>query len=297
MIRVGVATVLAGGLAGLLGLDHAYWAMAAAVLILHQGLDRRHMMQRALERFVGTWAGLLVAAAVIATHPHALWLVAAIMALNFLIEMTVVRNYTLSVVFITAVALVISTGAHGTDDLGGLLLARGVDTAVGCTVALAVFLLLVPKHVSTWLPTAVADTLDAVATTADRLVSGTVASPEAKAARRDLQRCALRLTQAFDNAINGSDRQRLAAERTWPAVAATQRLAYRTVAECWRLEREGDVLVSGPSTDYPAVASTVRSAAESVRAGRCPPPLASGETNLPDEVRGVLEALRREPIS
>src|ERR1700712_1709119 len=145
--------------------------MTAAVLVLHQGLDRRRMTQRALERLVGTWTGLLLAAAVIATHPHALWLVAVVMLLNFLVELTVVRNYTLAVVFITAVALVISTGARGTDDLGALLLARGVDTAGGCAVALAVFLVLVPASVTTWRPTAIADTLDAVATTAGYLAT------------------------------------------------------------------------------------------------------------------------------
>jgi uncharacterized membrane protein YccC len=237
VIRVAVATALAGLLAGLLGLEHAYWAMAAAVLVLHQGLDRRQTTQRVLERLVGTWAGLLLAAAVIAMQPHALWLVAAIMALNFLVELTVVRNYTLAVVFITAVALVISTGARGTDDLAALLLARGVDTAVGCGVALLVFLLLVPASVTTWLSTAIADTLDAAATTAGHLSPGEVTTAAAKTARRDLQRCALRLTQTYDNAINGSAHQRRVAEHAWPVIAATQRLAYRTVAECWQLER------------------------------------------------------------
>src|ERR1700712_3845239 len=41
VIRVAVATVVSGALAGLLGLDHAYWAMTAAVLVLPQGLHRR----------------------------------------------------------------------------------------------------------------------------------------------------------------------------------------------------------------------------------------------------------------
>lgn len=298
VIRVGVATLIAGGLAGLLGLEHAYWAMTAAVLVLHQGLDRRRTTQRALERFVGTWAGLLLAAAVIATHPHALWLVTVIMALNFLVELTVVRNYTLSVVFITAVALVISTGAHGTPDLGSLLLARGVDTAVGCAVALAVFLLLVPGSVATWLPTAIADTLDAVGTTAGYLAPVKVTTPEAKAARRDLQRSVLRLSQMFDNAINGSERQRLAAEHSWPAIAATQRLAYRVVAECWRLERVprlSDAETAEMAAQFTSAQAAVRATADAVRAGRNPPPLTIVAGPLADEVHGARDALVREP--
>jgi uncharacterized membrane protein YccC len=296
VIRVGVATIVAGGLAGLLGLEHAYWAMAAAVLVLHQGLDRRRMTQRALERLVGTWTGLLLAAVVIATHPHALWLVAVIMLLNFLVELTVVRNYTLAVVFITAVALVISTGAHGTDDLGALLLARGVDTAVGCAVALAVFLLLVPASVTTWLPAAIADTLDAVATTAGYLATATVTTPEAKAARRDLQRSVLRMAQTFDTTINGNAQQHRAAEHMWPAIAATQRLAYRTVAECWRLEqmpKESSTETADPTPEFVHVQSAVRATAEAMRAGRNPPAVTITEGTLSDEVRGVRDALAR----
>jgi uncharacterized membrane protein YccC len=298
VIRVGVATIVAGGLAGLLGLEHAYWAMAAAVLVLHQGLDRRRMTQRALERLVGTWTGLLLAAAVIATHPHALWLVAVVMLLNFLVELTVVRNYTLAVVFITAVALVISTGARGTDDLGALLLARGVDTAVGCAVALAVFLVLVPASVTTWLPAAIADTLDAVATTAGYLATATVTTPEAKAARRDLQRSVLRMAQTFDTTINGNEQQHRAAEHMWPAVAATQRLAYRAVAECWRLEqvpRHSSAETAETTTQFTDVQIALRATAEAVRAGRNPSSLTITDGTLSDEVRGVRHALDREP--
>jgi uncharacterized membrane protein YccC len=298
VMRVGVATILAGGLAGLLGLEHAYWAMAAAVLVLHQGLDRRRTTQRALERLIGTWAGLLLAAGVIATQPHALWLVAAIMALNFLVELTVVRNYTLAVVFITAMALLISTGARGTDDLGSLLLARGVDTAVGCAVALAVFLLMVPPSVATWLRTAIADTLDAVGTTAGYLAPVTVTTPPAKAARRDLQRCALGLMQMFDNAINGSAQQRRAAEQAWPAIAATQRLAYRTAAECWRLERASAPSATGSAqmaTQFVDMQEAVGATADAVREGRKPPLLTIAPGPLSDELRGVRDALGREP--
>ena len=40
MVRVAIAAPLAGAAATALGLGHAYWAIAAAVLVLHQGADR-----------------------------------------------------------------------------------------------------------------------------------------------------------------------------------------------------------------------------------------------------------------
>jgi uncharacterized membrane protein YccC len=231
--RVGVAALIAGGLGSLLGLQHAYWAISTAVLMLYQGLDRRRTTQRGLERLAGTWLGLVLAAAVIVTHPHALGLVAAIMALNFLIELTVTRNYPLAVMFITAVALLIATGGQRHTDLVSLLLARGLDTALGCAVALAVFLLMVPARVATWLPTAIADTLNGINATTAYLSPAAVTTAAARTARRDLQRRVLALTQTFDTAVNGSTAQRRGAEQSWPAMAATQRLAYRTLAECW----------------------------------------------------------------
>jgi len=270
--RVAVATVLAGTVGGLLGLQHAYWAMAAAVVLLHQGLDHRRTIQRCLQRLLGTWLGLGLAAAVIAAHPHALWLVAAILVLNFLVEVTVVRNYTLAVVFITAVALLIATEGRSNIDPGAMLLARGLDTAVGCAVAVTVFLLM-PTGVATWLPTAMADAVDAVTTTIGYLSPAQIATPAARAARRDLQRCALRLHQSFDNAINGSPTQRKAAEHAWPAMAATQQLIYRTIAECWRLEgiSSGDDTEAQPPGPTADPRPLLTAMAQSLRAGDTPP--------------------------
>ena len=100
--RVGLAAVIAGGIGAVLELERAYWAVAAAVLMLHQGLEGRPLLQRCIERTVGTWAGLLLAGAVLWWAPDGLWLVATIMALQFIIEMMVLRNYALAVIFITA---------------------------------------------------------------------------------------------------------------------------------------------------------------------------------------------------
>ena len=48
-----------------LGIDHAYWAMSAAVLILHQVFDWLRTLQRGIQRLLGTWAGLVLAAVIL----------------------------------------------------------------------------------------------------------------------------------------------------------------------------------------------------------------------------------------
>jgi uncharacterized membrane protein YccC len=235
--RVGVAALVAGVIGAGLGLAHAYWAIAAAVLVLYQGLDWTRTWHKGVQRTAGTCAGLALAAGLLAAHPTGLWLVAALMLLQFAIEMSVVRNYALAVVFITPTALLIASRGGAVPEVGQLMFARGADTVLGCAVALIVFRLLAGRGVTGWIPQAVADTLDAVATTVAYLAAATVTTSAAQAARHDLQKRAIALMNAYERDVGGPAGQRRAAERAWPAVAATQRLAYRTLNACWAMEQ------------------------------------------------------------
>src|SRR5690606_39940034 len=98
-----------------------------------------------LDLSIGTLAGLALAVAILWLHPTGPWLVLTVMALQFTIEMVVVRNYALAVVFITSAALTIASGGQAVDDIPGMLLARGVDTVIGCACALLAFRLLPPR--------------------------------------------------------------------------------------------------------------------------------------------------------
>ncbi|NLA67085.1 MAG: hypothetical protein GX856_02345, partial [Gammaproteobacteria bacterium] len=49
LLRVAIAALLAGGLASLLDLERAYWAVAAAVLLLFQGFDWVRMLARSTD--------------------------------------------------------------------------------------------------------------------------------------------------------------------------------------------------------------------------------------------------------
>ena len=89
------------------------------------------------------------------------------------------------------------------------------------------------------LPEAIARTLDAIAATSRHLALGAVITVAARAARRDLQIRAMAMLEAHDGGLGGSARERRSAERMWPAVVATEQLAYRTLAACWAMERGG----------------------------------------------------------
>lgn len=236
-LRVGVAVALAGAVAVGLSIDHAYWAMAAAVLMLHQGFDWTRTLQRGVERLVGTWIGLILAGVILAWHPQGLVLVAVVAVLQYIIEMFVVRNYAIAAIFITPAALTIASGGHRVDDLGQLLLARGLDTLIGCAAALLVYRIAIGNRGPAPVTEAIAATTTAVDAARVHLNAGAVTTPAARADRRDLQMQAMAMLDAYQVAVGGSAAQRDAAERLWPTVAATEHRAYQTLAACWELER------------------------------------------------------------
>jgi Fusaric acid resistance protein-like len=239
MLRVAIAAPIAGMIAAMLGVGRAYWAMAAAVLVLHQGVDWIRTLQRGTERLLGTWIGLGLAAVILLIHPQGIWLVLIVALLQFTIELLVVRNYTLAVVFITATALTIASGARRVD-AGELLVSRGVDTAIGCAVAIVVYLVAARRQEAARLTDAIAHTLDAVAVTCANLDRGDATSLTARTARRDLQLATIAMLDAYDAAAGGSAGQRRSAEPRWDVVAATEDLAYRTIAACWDRDRDSD---------------------------------------------------------
>ncbi|MHA3019555.1 FUSC family protein [Mycobacterium sp. BMJ-28] len=235
-VLVGVAVALAGAVAVALSIDHAYWAMAAAVLMLHQGFDWLRTVQRGIERLAGTWLGLGLAGLILAWHPQGVWLVAVIAVLQFTIEMFVVRNYAIAVVFITPIALTIAAGGHPVADLGHLLLARGLDTVIGCAAALLVYRISIHRRGPAPVTEAVDATVTAIAATTAHLRAGAVGTAPARADRRDLQIHAMAMLDAYQSAVGGSAAQRDAAERLWPTVAAAEHDAYRTLSACWSAE-------------------------------------------------------------
>ena len=292
MMRVAVAVPLAGAFSALLGFSHVYWAMAAAVLMLHQGAHRRATFQRAAERLIGTSVGLGLAAVILSVHPQGLWLVLIVVLLQFAIELTIVRNYALATVFITAIALTIATGTHRVDVLA-LLVDRGVQTALGCGVGIAVYLCAATRQEARRFDQAVADTLDHTVTATAFLARGDATSLAARGARRELQESVFRLNDAAEAAGSGSRRNRAVAARLAPVASAAEQLGYATVTACWAAERE-PASVFG-SADADAYLASLTGLAQSLRTGAAPRGI-DGINELPafaaPEVSVLAEALR-----
>jgi uncharacterized membrane protein YccC len=239
-MRVGAAALIAGSVGVLIGLERSYWAAAAAVLILHQGLNWVRAMQRGLDRTFGTILGLIVAAVLSWLHPHGLALVGCIAVLQFAGQLFVVSNHAFAVLFFTPMALLMATAVSAsTSNVSQLLVARGLDTMIGCGVGLAVLLATYRTH-STTVRNALSKTLAAAKSVLPFLSRGEVTSAEARVARRRLRSDAFDLILLYEEQAGGTGRAREEADRTWPAIVAAQRLAFRILAACWEIEAAGD---------------------------------------------------------
>lgn len=143
-LRMVLGTGLAGGTALLLGLGHGYWAAISAAAVLHS-INVRTAAQRAVQRTLGTVAGLMLALGVLATRPEPVVLVLVIVVLEFMLEYVVARNYGLGVVFLTPLALLLSDLASPSP-AGALVQDRALSSVLGIVIGLGCALLVVHDH-------------------------------------------------------------------------------------------------------------------------------------------------------
>lgn len=248
MVRVAIATPLAGACAGFFGISHAYWAMAAAVLMLHQGDHRIATVTRGARRILGTFAGLCLAAVILSARPSGLWLVAVLALLQYAIKMSNVRNYALATVFTTATGLTIGTATHPVD-VGELLTARAVDTLIGCGIAIGVYLVAVSLQEADRIPESLRRTMRRTVTMTEFLARGDSSSLPARRARRELQESIFDLNAAEDAARKGYPRDRAIAARLSRIVTATEDLGFATIAASWAAEQGRDRLFESADPD------------------------------------------------
>jgi hypothetical protein len=137
--RVVIASAIAALLAAPLGIHRAYWVVLTVVVILQNGHRLRLTALRAVHRVLGTFVGLALFAFILWLNPQGIWLGLVIMALQFSVELIVIRNYGLALILITPLALIIAAQA-GAGTVRATVADRVIDTLLGAGVALVVLL-------------------------------------------------------------------------------------------------------------------------------------------------------------
>ncbi|HEV7907899.1 MAG TPA: FUSC family protein [Pseudonocardiaceae bacterium] len=130
--RVAVGSVIAGFVSLGAGVGHPYWAIVTVAAVCQTNL--RITWTRAVQRAIGTFAGLLIFTAIAPmTRSSQLVLVLAFLTFQFGTEATITRNYWLGSVFVTSMALLITTFTQS-QPTGELVVDRWIDTCVGVVV-------------------------------------------------------------------------------------------------------------------------------------------------------------------
>ncbi|MGW4049381.1 FUSC family protein [Streptomyces sp. NPDC004779] len=270
-LRTVLGTGLAGGAALALGLGHGYWAAVSAAAVLHS-VDVRTAARRAVQRTLGTAAGLVLALAVLGLRPAPLLLVGTVVALEFLLEYTVARNYGLGVAFLTPLALLLTELAAPAEEAGTLVADRALGSALGVLLALLCALAVVHDRAAVRARRALAGCLTASERAADALATGRAAALPVVHAR--LAAAVVELREA-EEAASGE---------LWPAgtdpaeLARAERRAYRLLGLLAAMAPEdrrpaAPVPVPPPAPVFPSVPVPPPAPVSPPVPGRPPAPL------------------------
>ncbi|WP_330338817.1 FUSC family protein [Streptomyces sp. NBC_00557] len=283
-VRLALCIAVAQALVSLVPVPRSYWVALTITFVLKP--DFGSVFSRALLRALGTVAGLVIAAVVLAEVPLGWWDVPVMLVLAPLIPALTPRGYGYQTAAITPVILLLSDllNHQGT----ALLLPRLTDSLLGCAIALTAGYLLWPES---W-RTRVGDRLaDAVADTARYVETafGADGDPAARARmRRRLYRDLSVIRTEFQRALTEPPPTGRRAAAWWPLVVAVERIVDATTAARVRV-RHG---APPPSpAEIAHVVMQLRELSEGVRDADVLIPV---RTDLTGPAGSVLEPLRQE---
>jgi uncharacterized membrane protein YccC len=135
-VVIGMFVGISLALAQVLQLQKAYWVPVSCLAVI-QGASLRAIWIKQVHRVLGTAIGLLVSWGLLLL-PLDNWSIAlTMMALTFVVELTVVRHYALATIFITPLTILLAEAASlGHGSAASLIGARFFDTVLGCFVGL-----------------------------------------------------------------------------------------------------------------------------------------------------------------
>ena len=118
--------------------DTAHWFWVPLTVGLVMKPDFGSIRDRALQRIIGTLAGVLIGAVALATVPKGLPLIAVMSVLAAFLPWAMQRSYVLQAVFLTPLVLIlVDVIVPGTSDIN-YGMQRLIDTAVGGVIVIAV---------------------------------------------------------------------------------------------------------------------------------------------------------------
>ncbi|WP_371930359.1 FUSC family protein [Streptomyces poriferorum] len=285
-LRLALCIGLAQALTSLIDVPRSYWVALTVTFVLKP--DFGSVFSRAVLRSVGTAAGLVIAAPVLAEVPVGWWDVPVMMLLAALIPALTAKGYAFQTAAVTPVILLLSDllnheGVH-------LVWPRFLDSLIGCAIVLVAGYLLWPEswhsRIGRRLADAVADIADYVGVAFEPGGEGDRA--ERVRARRRIYRDLSSVRSEFQRALTEPPPTGTRAAAWWPLVVAVERIVDATTAARVRVNHGAE---EPEPAEVAAVQEQLRELADGVRASKV---LVAVRTELPGDEEGVLAPLRQE---
>ncbi|MCX5606960.1 MULTISPECIES: FUSC family protein [unclassified Streptomyces] len=269
-LRLALCIGLAQSLVSVVEVERSYWVALTVTFVLKP--DFGSVFSRAVLRAVGTAAGLVVAAAVLAEVPRGWWDVPVMMVLAALIPAFSVKGYAFQTAAITPVILLLSDQLNheGFD----LIRPRLLDSLIGCAIALVAGYVLWPESWHTRIGDRLADTVDDAARYVERAfapVADEAALAAARTARVHARRRIYRdlsgVRSEFQRALTEPPPTGARAAAWWPLVVAVERIVDATTAARVRVNHGAEPPVAG---EVEGIVRQLRELAERVRSSTTP---------------------------
>lgn len=117
-----------------LELDNPYWIPISCSAVM-QGPSFYHIRQRTVQRILGTFIGLGLSWVLLHLSNEPIVMVLMIMALQFIIEVLISRQYVLAVIFITPMTILLSEAASlDFSHIGDLIMLRFYEICIGAVI-------------------------------------------------------------------------------------------------------------------------------------------------------------------
>ncbi|MFJ8209907.1 FUSC family protein [Streptomyces sp. NPDC096033] len=290
-LRLALCIGLAQSLVSLVEVERSYWVALTVTFVLKP--DFGSVFSRAVLRALGTAAGLVLAAAVLAEVPRGWWDVPVIMVLAALIPAFSAKGYVFQTAAITPVILLLSDllNHQGFD----LIRPRLLDSLIGCAIALVFGYLLWPESWHTRVGDRLADAVDDAARYVERAFAPVADEAELRAARQSRLQARRRIYRdlsgvrsEFQRALTEPPPTGSRAAAWWPLVVAVERIVDATTAARVRVNHGA---AAPPPSEVARIAEQLRELAEGIRSSET---LVRVEVPPGDTEPGVLSPLHQE---
>jgi uncharacterized membrane protein YccC len=292
IIRLALCLAVAEALGLFFSIDRSYWVTLTVAVTLKP--DFGSVFARSVQRGIGTIVGVVIGSILVVVLPFGLPILVAMAVFAFLMPVTIRRNYGLFATVLTPLVVLLLDLVHGGDE--SLIIARLIDTALGCAIVIVFGYVIWPD---TWRTRArigarVATVLDTIAAYLD--VAFVADGADRYAARRHAYRQLSDLRTSFQQTMSEPPPISRRAVTWWPSIVSLERLTDAITAAA--VAAAGGGRRPEPSDVGPVVAA-MENLADSVRRGGTPRELqldgAESLAGIVDELRVTQSILTGEP--